>query len=228
MRAPLTGVMFSIELTHDLNMALPLLVAVTVAHAFTVLVLKRSILTEKIARRGYHLSREYAIDPLEILFAREVLRSNVVALPLDAEMDRLAAPVRVDALGGPQRLYPVVSTGDRLEGVVTRFDLHQLVTQAATDPSVRLESILRTTPVVAHADEPLRAIVQRMATTGLTRFPVIERDGTRRLVGMVSLEDLLKARSLNLEAERRRERVFGVKVTLPFGLKRPPGVDDAA
>ena len=93
MRAPLTGVMFAIELTHDLNMALPLLVAVTVAHAFTVLVLKRSILTEKIARRGYHLSREYAIDPLEILFAREVLRSNVVALPLDAEMDRLAAPV---------------------------------------------------------------------------------------------------------------------------------------
>ena len=37
---------------------------------FTVLVLKRSILTEKVARRGYHLSREYAVDPLEILFAR--------------------------------------------------------------------------------------------------------------------------------------------------------------
>src|SRR5262249_45168133 len=108
MRSPLTGVVFSLGLTHDVNMLLPLLGSVTVAHAFTVLVLKRSILTEKIARRGYHLTREYAIDPLEILFAREVMRASVAALPLDAPIERLAAPVRVDALGGPQRLYPVV------------------------------------------------------------------------------------------------------------------------
>src|SRR5262249_14432087 len=74
MRSPLTGVIFALELTHDVNIMLPLLVAVTIAHAFTVLTLRRSILTEKIARRGYHLSREYSIDPLEIIFAREVMR----------------------------------------------------------------------------------------------------------------------------------------------------------
>jgi len=55
---------------------LPLLVAAMLAHGTTVLLLKRSILTEKVARRGYHLSREYAVDPLEILFAREVMRSS--------------------------------------------------------------------------------------------------------------------------------------------------------
>jgi hypothetical protein len=74
MRSPLTGVVFALELTHDISVMLPLLTAVTIAHGFTVLTLRRSILTEKIARRGYHLSREYAIDPLEIIFAREVMR----------------------------------------------------------------------------------------------------------------------------------------------------------
>src|SRR5205823_52216 len=68
MRSPLTGVIFALELTHDVNVLLPLLLAVIVAHGFTVLVLRRSILTEKVSRRGYHLSREYAVDPLEILF----------------------------------------------------------------------------------------------------------------------------------------------------------------
>jgi hypothetical protein len=58
---------------------LPLLIAVTIAHAFTVLTLRRSILTEKVSRRGYHLTREYSIDPLEILFVREVVRGNIVA-----------------------------------------------------------------------------------------------------------------------------------------------------
>src|SRR5579871_6045750 len=75
MRSPLTAVVFALELTHDVNVLLPLLLAVVIAHGFTVLVLRRSILTEKISRRGFHLSREYSIDPLEIVFAREVTRS---------------------------------------------------------------------------------------------------------------------------------------------------------
>ena len=223
MRSPLTGVIFALELTHDVNMLLPLLVAVSMAHALTVLTLKRSILTEKIARRGYHLTREYSIDPLEILFAREVMRGGVVALPLDAPIDRLAAPVRVDPLGGPQRLYPVVSDGDTLAGVVTRFDLRELAARASRDPSARIETILRSTPAVAYPDEPLRVIVHRMAETGLTHFPVVARGQVRRLLGMISLEDLLKARALNLDAEQRRERVMTLRLGFPVALGRPFG-----
>lgn len=225
MRSPLTGVIFALELTHDVNMLLPLLVAVSMAHAFTVLTLKRSILTEKIARRGYHLTREYAIDPLEILFVREVMRGGVAALPIDAPIERLAAPVRVDRLGGPHRLYPVVSAGDRLEGVVTRFDLHEFAHRAAADPALPLDSILRRTPTVAHPDEPLRVVVQRMADSGLTQFPVVERGDERRLVGMIALEDLLQARARNLDAERRRERVMKLRLGFPFGLGRQAPAD---
>jgi CBS domain-containing protein len=58
-----------------------------------------------------------------------------------------------------------------------------------------------------------------MAETGLTRFPVVARD-ERRLIGMIALTDLLKARNLNLDAERRRERVLGTRITLPFGQSR--------
>src|SRR5579885_1555370 len=74
MRAPLTAVVFALELTHDINVLLPLLLAVTMSYGFTVLCLKHSALTEKISRRGYHLSCEYAVDPLEVLFVREVMQ----------------------------------------------------------------------------------------------------------------------------------------------------------
>lgn len=76
MRSPLTGVIFAVELTGDYTMLMPLLVASTLAHAFTVLTMRRSILTEKVARRGYHITREYAIDPLDVLFVREVMDPN--------------------------------------------------------------------------------------------------------------------------------------------------------
>jgi chloride channel protein, CIC family len=220
MRSPLTGVVFSLELTHDVNMLLPLLVAVTIAHGFTVLVLRRSILTEKIARRGYHLSREYSIDPLEILFVREVMRTSVAALPSNAPFDALVRSLRVDSSrGGRQRLYPVVNDAHELLGVVTRTDLQQLVDRVPGDAAAQLASITRGDPVVAYPDESLRVVVYRMAETGLTRFPVVERT-SRRLVGMLALTDLLKARALNLEAEQRRERVLGARITLPFGQRR--------
>ena len=219
MRSPLTGVVFSLELTHDVNMVLPLLVAVTIAHAFTVLVMRRSILTEKVARRGYHLSREYATDPLEILFVREVMRTSVVALVADAPHDHLRRTLRGDESRG-QRLYPVVGAQQELVGVVTRADLQTLVDNAPGNADAQLAAILKIRPTVAHPDESLRMIVHRMAESGLTRFPVVVCRDERRLVGMVALTDLLKARTLNLGAERRRERVLGAHIAFPFGEKR--------
>src|SRR2546423_4397199 len=96
MRAPFTGVVFILELTHDVNLMLPLLIAVTIAHGFTVLFLRRSILTEKVARRGFHLSREYAVDPLEILFAREVMHPDVTVLAATSSSGALRAALQVD------------------------------------------------------------------------------------------------------------------------------------
>jgi H+/Cl- antiporter ClcA len=221
MGSPLTGIVFALELTHDVNMLLPLLVAVTISYALTVLVLKRSILTEKIARRGYHLSREYSIDPLEILFAREVMRANVVALPSNAPIERMTESLRVDPAVGPQRLYPIVGADRRLEGVVTRFALRQLAERGAAGQPCRLADVAVASPAVAHPDEPLRVVAQRMAQTGLTRFPVVERGPIPKLVGMISLEHLLQARVRNLEAEHRRERIMQVRVAFPFGIVGP-------
>src|SRR4029079_12565573 len=138
MRSPLTGVVFALELTHDVNMLLPLLVAVTIAHGFTVLTLRRSILTEKIARRGYHVSREYAVDPLEILFVREVMRTSVAALPADAPYDTLRHSLHGDVSRGAQRLYPVVGASNELIGVVTRRDLQAVANAGPPHASASL------------------------------------------------------------------------------------------
>ena len=111
----------------------------------------------------------------------------------------------------------MIGEGQTLVGVVTRGDLQAL--DASSSAEAKLESIVHSRPVVAYPDESLRMIVYRMAETGLTRFPVVDRRD-HRLLGMIALTDLLKARALNLDAERRRERVFGGRITLPFGINR--------
>ena len=49
---------------------------------------------EKVARRGFHMSREYAVDPLEILFVREVMRSNVLAIDGDTPIEAVRQALR--------------------------------------------------------------------------------------------------------------------------------------
>jgi chloride channel protein, CIC family len=210
MRAPFTAILFALELTHDINVLLPLLVAAMLAHGTTVLLLRRSILTEKVARRGFHLRREYATDPLEILFVREVMRTKLVALPAGATLADLRDTLIREPAQPGQHLYPVVDKDGRLKGVITRKQLRELTLSSTS--SFSLGDVLRD-PVVARPNEPLRVVVLRMAETGFTRLPVIE--GTSgELVGMVSLHDLLMARVRNLSEERERERVLQVR--LPF------------
>jgi CBS domain-containing protein len=221
MRSPFTGVIFTLELTHDVNALLPLLVACVIAHGFTVLALKRSILTEKVARRGYHLSREYAVDPLEIMFAREVVRRGVVALPADATLATAESALaeRVGTGRHEQRLFPVVDTEQGLVGAITRQELRRWIDSAREGRALPLATAIGRKPVVAYEDDSLRAIVFRMAETGLTRLPVITRaDG--KLAGMIALNDLLLARARTLEAEQRRERVFDARIRLPRVFKR--------
>jgi chloride channel protein, CIC family len=219
MRSPFTGVVFSFEITHDVNVVLPLLVAAVIAHGFTVLTLKRSILTEKVSRRGYHLSREYVVDPLEVLMVREVMRTNVAVLPSDISFRDLAQAVSSHTSPRGQRLYPVVGADARLVGVVTRKSLQTLLDEAKeSDDPKPVNRLLKTNPTVAYPDEPLRVVVYRMAETSLTRLPVVERSDPRKLVGMVALEDLLKARTRALDEERRRERIL--RIHIPFPVRR--------
>jgi H+/Cl- antiporter ClcA len=224
MRSPLTGIVFALELTHDWGVVLPLLVAVPIAYGFTVLALRRSILTEKVSRRGFHLSREYATEPLEILFVREVMSTKIVVLPATLSRAELLASFTGEDMVRP--LFYVVDSAKKLVGVITRSRLEAWMFGHATESTRSLENATAPTlgevareAVVADADEPLRAAIARMAQTGRTWLPVVAHHDPREIVGEITLADTLKARVRHLEEEQRRERVLPLEAILPEWLK---------
>ncbi len=221
-RSPFTGVIFALELTHDVNMLLPLLISAIVAHGFTVLTLRRSILTEKVARRGYHLSREYEVDPLEIVFVREVMENNVHVLPASTSVSELAHFLGQDH-AEDQRLYPVVDEQRLIIGVLTRADLQRLIREYPGEAGTgRLAEIVRPDTTRTFPDAPLRDAVYQMAETGFTRLLVVEHSDPRKLVGIISLKGVLKARAHRLQDEERREIVIPLHYVFRRGLHRPP------
>jgi CIC family chloride channel protein len=116
-----------------------------------------------------------------------------------------------------QRLLPVVDEAGILVGVVTRGDLHKRMNEEGEAALRRtLCELVHEETVEVFPDEPLRSVVYRMAENQVTRVPVIEPD-TRKFLGLVALEDLLKARARHLEEEKRRERVLDLRFFLPGG-----------
>jgi len=216
MRAPLTGVVFATELTGDHGSVLPLLVATVVAHGFTVLTVRRSILTEKVARRGFHVTREYSIDPFEVLFVRDVMHSKVVVLPAAASVAEVSALLASHA-GRIESLYPLVDTAEQFVGVVTRHELERWVQRKTAGP---VSQLVKGSAVTAYDDEPLGIVLNRMANTGCTRLPVLSRDAPLRLAGLLTLAHTLKAKRRHLEDETRRERARAVDLLVPAALRR--------
>ncbi len=213
MRVPFTALLFTLELTHDVGMLAPLLVATVIAYGLTVLAMPRSILTEKISRRGYHVTREYSVDPLEVLTVREVMRTSVVALPVGLDVDTLREIAGRNEGVRAQHLYPVLDDEERLVSVVTRRELRERLHDPALVTSPRpLEALSAREPEVAYPGERLRDVVARMADTGLTAFPVVDRDDPSRLAGLIGMQDLFRARERQLSDERHRERWLRIRL----------------
>jgi chloride channel protein, CIC family len=225
MRSPLTGVIFAFELTGDYHSILPLLIACVSAHTFTVLTMSRSILTEKISRRGHHLSREYVVDPLEALAVEDVMRKNVTAFPAESTITELQAALAHNDSPRGQRVYPVIDGNQHLLGVMTRSDLLTAITneRMGNGANVQLSQVVAKSPVIAFPEEPLRVVVNRMAATGLTRFPVVTQNGGPKLVGLIALEDLLKARELSVADEHHRERILRLRLPPSLRWRRTAG-----
>ena len=202
MRAPLTAVVFAFGLTHDVNAFLPTILACAVAYGFTVIVMGRSILTEKIARRGRHVFREYGVDPLERHFVDEVMTRHVITVPAG----QAVAAVRDAFFGAGQhhRAYPVVN-GQRLVGMVDRSTLAAIADELGSQPVEQLVAN-EDGAAVALPTDTCRVAAQRLAALGLERVPVVDSLESRRLVGIVSRSDLVKPLRAQHDEEMRLER----------------------
>jgi H+/Cl- antiporter ClcA len=211
MRSPLTGVVFTLELTHAWGNLLPLLIASTSAYALSALYLKRSVLTEKIARRGLHLTREYSTDPLEVFFADEVMTDAPAVLRADDRIGDILSDADVPGrqLIADTPLWPVVGTDGHFVGVVSRHTLFS----SAEDCTI--DQLVAPARVVAHPDQTLREVAYLLAEHRVTQAPVVDREDPTRLCGLISLDQLLHARRHDLQEERHRQRLLLTRLPTP-------------
>jgi CIC family chloride channel protein len=204
MRSPLTATFFAVELTGNTHVLLPLIAACVTAHVVTVLLLRRSILTEKVARRGHHLAREYRVDPFTLTRVQEVMATDVQTLPETMTLHQVAAFLASPTTKHPS--FPVLDTDRRVLGIVNPPAVLGW-RRAGKHRQSRLKDLLAgQTLVTAYPDEYLEGIIDRMMSMNVAQIPVISRSDSG-LVGYVGWRDLLRVRS-KLQVEETQRVVF--------------------
>ncbi|MBN9242734.1 MAG: chloride channel protein [Mesorhizobium sp.] len=203
MRAPLTATFFAVELTGNTEALVPLIAACATAHAATVLMMKRSILTEKIARRGLHLVREYRVDPFALTRVSEVMTTTVETVPSTMTLHEAAAFLTAPETRHPT--FPVVDAERRVLGLIDppailrwrRAGRHRSSTLAELLSGVKI--------TLAHPDEYLESLAEKLQTANVSHLPVVSRDDNV-LVGYIGWKDLMRVRTKARAEERERAR----------------------
>lgn len=225
MRSPLTAIVFALELTHNVGALLPLSVACIAAHATTVLLLRRSILTEKVARRGHHVMREYIVDPFETMRV-----ADIMATPIDTLAADMPVGDAITFFTGPEtasrhKSYPVVDTDGRLVGMVARSDALRWTMAGWPAGHTLRDLIAERELVTGYEDELVGELADRMAAAEVGRAPVLRRSDDV-VVGLVARRDLLQVRAHAVRQERKRDTLIQLRVATTADTAESPSAAD--
>jgi CBS domain-containing protein len=214
MRSPLTSMIFALELTHNIGAFLPLAIGCTMAHATTVLLLKRSILTEKVARRGHHVLREYIVDPFEIMRVGEIMAKPVDTLPAGMKVGEAVAFFTAPDAPRRHKSYPVVNPANGVVAMVSRADALRWTVSGWDSEKSLGDQLLGQNLVVGYEDELVGKLADRMAEVDAGRIPILRRganDEESTVVGLVARRDLLRVRAEVIRHERDREKLIRLR-----------------
>ena len=194
MRSPLTAMVFAVELTRDFNLFPALLIGSVAAMGVTVLLMRRSILTEKLARRGHHITREYSIDPFELARVRDVMDKNMPTIPATMKLSELSDRIAAGDTNLNRRQGTlIVDERNELAGIITRGDIVRAL-RLYEPENMTVAEAGSTNLTVAFPDEPLHAALTKMLHQDIGRLPVVERDNRKKIVGYLGRASILSAR----------------------------------
>jgi len=215
-RALLASVVFAFETTRQPLSLLPLLAGCTAAFLISSLMMRHTIMTEKIARRGARVLTDYTTDYLDQVLVRDCASRQVVALAADDTLASVRAWLSSHAEGTGHQGFPVHDRDGNLVGVVTRRNIFN--TDVA-DTS-QLWQIVKRPPAIAYEDNSAREAADHMVREDIGRLPVVTRDNPRKVVGWLTRSDLLSAHRQRLEDESRFDRTLQVR-TVRLDRGRP-------
>lgn len=204
-RATFTFIIFAFEIIQDYHAILPLMLVSVIADGVGLYLMRNSIMTEKLARRGLPIHHEYEPDILQQLLVRDVMDSNPPTVPGTMLLKELADRIaQGDPLLTRHQAIPVLGEDGKVVGIITRGDVLRGLEQS-DEENVTVMEAASSNLLVTYPDEPLYEAVTTMLKNDIGRLPVVSRENPQKLIGYLGRAAVLQARLRRISEENVRE-----------------------
>jgi len=187
--APVTAILILFEMTGDYDIILPLMLATVVSTLISRLLSRESIYTLKLTRRGIHLEQGQDVDVMQGVDVREAMTTEVDVVRPDMSLVGLAEEFARTHHHG----FPVVDGAGDLVGVVSIRDLEKAISAGAIKGKTVMDIATSEGLLLTYPDEPMWKALKRLASRDVGRLPVVEAEASRKLVGVIRRQDIVRA-----------------------------------
>jgi len=188
-RALLASVIFAFEVTHEPLSLLPLLGGCTSAFLISCLLMRNTIMTEKIARRGARVLAEYSTDFLDQVLVKDAATHDVVTLAADDNLGATRAWFASHAPGTEHQGFPVLDRHGYFLGAITQRE----ILDSPQLESTPLYQILHGPAAIVFEDNSLREAADLIVKENVGRLAVVARDNPHKVIGWLTRSDILAA-----------------------------------
>jgi CIC family chloride channel protein len=188
-RATLTTIVLMTELTDGYSIVLPIMFAAVTADAISVGLSRDSIYTIRLERRGIHFEHDRTQNPLDTMQVRDAMSTQVDTLSGETHVgEAFNAMIDKGHTG-----FPVVDGNGALLGVVTRRDIGRWLHDGRGHAP--LAEVVSGLLITVFPDNSLHEARDRMFSQEIGRLLVVDPQDRRRLVGILTRSDLLRAQA---------------------------------
>jgi len=190
-RTPLTSVMMIFEITRDYTIIVPLMISNLIAFVISQKLQPEPIYEALSHQEGIHLPTAETRAEAGKIQVQQAMRSAPVVLSPDSQVAAVLPKLTDDMFNawpvvGPDGLLGMLTTSE-IEHGVPATKLSELLESRGETPHSHAEDRAH-----VHPDHSLSVALQRMGSSGINVLPVVSRANARQLIGIVTLDDILR------------------------------------
>lgn len=186
---PLTAILILFEMTGDYKIILPLMIACIISALASGGLLRESIYTLKLARRGVNIRAGKEVNILKSIPVKDVMSPFVETVFEDSSLGVLAAKISKSK----HNSFPVVDKDWRLTGILSFLDYRDVIFDKDLKDLIIAKDLATTNVVTISENENLFTALEKISQKDFSTLPVVSPSDPTHLLGIISRRDIIGA-----------------------------------
>ncbi|RJR44787.1 MAG: chloride channel protein [Desulfobacteraceae bacterium] len=186
---PLGAILILFEMTGNYRIILPLMLACITSSILSGQLLKESIYTMKLVRRGVDIRAGKEVNVLKSITVKEAMKNNVETIPENMSLGKLAEKIASSKYNS----FPVVNEGGNLVGVLSYLDYHDVLFDPELRTLVVAGELATRSVVTVFVNDSLYTALDKITAKDFSILPVVDTSDPLRILGILTRRDIISA-----------------------------------